>query len=45
MRREPEVEALEYELQSCVVVGLEVHRVHLQHRQSNLNAGSIEKKD
>ena len=40
MRRVPEVEALEYELQSCVVVGLEV-----QHRQSNLNAGSILEKD
>ena len=40
MRRVPEAEALEYELQSCVVVGLEV-----QHRRSNLNAGSIQEKD
>ena len=40
MRRVPEAEALEYELQSCVVVGLEV-----QHRQLNLNTGAIQEKE
>ena len=40
MRRVPEAEALQYKFQSCVVVGLEV-----QDRQSNLNAGSIQKMD
>ena len=40
MKRVPEVEALKYDPQSCVVVELEV-----QHRQSNLNSWSIQEKD